>query len=204
MKRIKLLAMGALAFAMIGIFAPDAGASPVINFNAATAWASTYHPSAVQVSFRVATDTGTWVSDTNTASAVSSYCYGCDAVGVAVLIDLVGGPLSSVRVSNHANAFDGPNCVGCSALASAYAFVVAPDAPSQITLSPAGAEAIETIEQQVNADAWSGAPALWISDQINNEMAEVEAILANPNDVVVTSSQTNLPQVQINEFSSDQ
>jgi hypothetical protein len=181
-KVYKPLAAGVLAFGLIAVSAGAASAATNYNFVSATARAS--HPTQVKVSFRIASDRGPVVNDPSAAYANSLTCDGCTTVAIAVTVDVVSGPVTTVNAPTNAVAY-ADNCTNCNTFASDFVFVDAPGTPASLT--SAGRGALQSIGSQLTSDAYSNETALALQTQVNDLIGQIPGILANPADVAAVA-----------------
>ena len=130
-----------------------------------------------QGGFSVPAEQGPNLTDPSSANASSAYCQGCLTNAIAINVDVITGPASSVFAPTNAVAKD-TFCVGCNTLAADYTFVVAPGTVAALT--PAGLSDLYTIASQVVAEANTNEPSPVLAGQVISALQAIQALLESP------------------------
>lgn len=133
-----------------------------------------------QGGFNVPAEQGPSVVDPSAAYASSSFCQGCLTNAIAIAVDVLSGPVSSVYAPTNAVARDN-FCFGCNTLAADYTFVVAPGAVAFLT--PTGLSDLSSIASQVVTDANTSEPSQALAAQVTSALGSIEAVLESPTDL---------------------
>jgi hypothetical protein len=124
--------------------------------------------------FRVPSEQGPTVADPSAANASSSYCHGCLTNAIAINVDVVSGPTTSVFAPTKAVATD-TYCVGCNTLAADYTFVVALGTVAFLT--PQGLSALDAIASALVADANTPEQSSVLAAQVEAQLAAIQGVL---------------------------
>ncbi len=166
--------------------------------------------------FSVPAEQGPNVADPSSANASSSFCQGCLTNAIAINVDVVSGPLTSVYAPTNAVAKD-TYCVGCNTLAADYTFVVAPGTVAFLT--SAGLTQLDLIASQLATYANTPEPSPALAGQVAAQIAQIQAVLGNvpadldppaspqPAAAAVSPAAAPVPQVQplqVQEFGNTQ
>ena len=116
-----------------------------------------------QGGFSIPAERGPSVTDPSTAYASSSHCQGCLTNAIAITVDVLSGPVSSVYAPTKAVATDN-FCMACNTLAADYTFVVAPGTVAALT--PADLSILSAIASQVQTDANTVEPSQVLANQV--------------------------------------
>ncbi len=130
-----------------------------------------------QGGFSVPAEQGPNLADPSSANASSSYCQGCLTNAIAINVDVVTGPATSVYVPTNAVARD-TYCVGCNTLAADYTFVVAPGTVAFLT--PQGLSDLYAIASTVVAQANTVEPSPVLAQQVVSALQAIQTLLENP------------------------
>lgn len=133
------------------------------------------------------------VSDPSYANATSINCVGCLTNAIAISIDVVSGPITSVYAPTNA-VINMQNTSGSNALAVDFTFVVSPGV--QASLTPAGLSALAGIASQLNADANAFEPSTTLANQVIDGLNQIATILSNPSDLDPSGPTPVAPGVQ--------
>jgi hypothetical protein len=160
-----------------------------------------------QGGFSVPAETGPNLADPSAARASSSYCQGCLTNAIAINVDVLTGPASSVYAPTQAVATDS-FCVGCNTLAADYTFVVAPGTVAALTSQ--GLSDLYNIASQVVAEANTVEPSPILAGQVISALGEIQTLLGNPTelDPLGSPQAAAVPQLQppagVQEFGNTQ
>ena len=130
-----------------------------------------------QGGFSVPAEQGPNLADPSSANASSSYCQGCLTNAIAINVDVITGPASSLYVPTNAVARD-TYCLGCNTLAADYTFVVAPGTVAFLT--PQGLSDLYAIASTVVAQANTVEPSPVLAQQVVSALQAIQALLGNP------------------------
>jgi hypothetical protein len=148
-----------------------------------------------QGAFSVPAVQGPNVADPSAANASSSFCQGCLTNAIAINVNVVSGPVTSVFAPTDAVATNN-FCVGCNTLAANYTFVVSPGTAASLT--PAGLSDLYAIATQVVAQANTLEPSQVLAGQVISALGAIQAVLENPADLdpVGSAQPAAVPELQ--------
>jgi hypothetical protein len=196
---LKIGALSAAGVLAVGLIAASGGAASAAGApNNVSSMTGGLTRNQVNVSFKVLTDTGPSVTDQTTATASSVLCNNCKTVAIAVTIDVVSGPVTSVSAPQYSLATN-HSTTNSNTLASDAVYVVAPG--TAVTLTSAGRSALNAIGAQVSHDANTITSAVALQTQLNSDLAPIPGILAS--DVVPTVAGPWIPW-NVNHAASSQ
>jgi len=148
--------------------------------------------------FQVNNNVGKVVADANRAQASSLLCNGCKTVAVSVQIDLAAGPVLAIRALNQAIATTN-RAVNADTCASAYQFIVAPDA--MVVFSATGKAAIDAIKAAVVAEVRSANSCAVIVANVAAQMDALTVVLSSDSTYEPgTPGATVLPHLNVNRY----
>ena len=130
-----------------------------------------------QGGFSVPNEQGPNLADSSSANASSSFCQGCLTNAIAINVDVVTGPATTVYAPTNAVARD-TYCVGCNTLAADYTFVVAPGTVAFLT--PQGLSDLYAIASTVVAEANTVEPSPVLAQQVVSALQAIQTLLENP------------------------